>query len=294
MTVDAISDFLKKPYYGQNISIKSYAALSELNENCVTFAKECSAYSKNILSLNKNILAIVTPDFIKKIECTYIVSDNPRLDYLRVIKKFFITEVPTTGIHKSSVIEDGAIIGRNPSIGAHCYIGSDVVIGNKANIHHNVVITGKVTIGENCVIKSGAIIGEEGFGFEINENGVPEHFPHTGKIIIGNNVFIGSNSSIERGTIGSTTICDNVKIDDLSQIGHNTYTGENTLITAGSIVCGGAIIDKNCYIAPNVTIRQRIKVNENSFVGMGAVVVKDVLPGKTVIGNPAQEYKKHE
>lgn len=81
---------------------------------------------------------------------------------------------------------------------------------------------------------------------------------------------------------------DNVKVDDLVQIGHNSSTGMNTLITVGSILCGGVVVEENCYVAPNVTIREKVHVARNSFLGMGTVVIRDVDAGSTIIGNPGK------
>jgi UDP-3-O-[3-hydroxymyristoyl] glucosamine N-acyltransferase len=292
ITSKTLSSFLNKSYKGPDLEVNIHKPLSDISDNCLTFAKRYCREFEDILNSNKNILAIVTPEYDNRLACSYIVSESPRLDYLRIIRNFFILEEKIFGISPSTIIEDGAVIGEDPIIGAHCYIGKDVSIGDNVNIHHNVVIIGKVSIGDNCTIKSGAIIGEEGFGFERNEDYVPEAFPHTGMVIIGNNVFIGSNSSVERGTIGATEIQNNVKIDDLVQIGHNSLIGDNTMVTAGTIICGGVEISKNCYIGPNVTIRQRVKVLEKGYIGMGAVVIGDVMPGTTVVGNPAKELIK--
>lgn len=284
----SVAEFLQKDFNGINGRLESYSTLDKINPNTLVFAKVYKESIVEKLNEQKNLLAIVTPEYQGKIGCSYICSTNPRLDYLRVISHFFVTSKLKSGIHPSAIIEQGAKIGKNVCIGANCYIGSEVVIGENTEIHHNVVIIGKVTIGDNCYIKSGAIIGEEGFGFEINENGIPEHFPHTGSIRIGNNVFIGANTTIEIGTIGITIIEDNVKVDDLVQIGHNSSTGMNTLITVGSILCGGVVVEENCYVAPNVTIREKVHVARNSFLGMGTVVIRDVDAGSTIIGNPGR------
>ena len=117
----------------------------------------------------------------------------------------------------------------------------------------------------------------------------PPFYTDCGRNIhIGNNVFIGANTTIEIGTIGITIIEDNVKVDDLVQIGHNSSTGMNTLITVGSILCGGVVVEENCYVAPNVTIREKVHVARNSFLGMGTVVIRDVDAGSTIIGNPGR------
>lgn len=292
-TSSNISKYLNKDLHGSDITIVSFSELSNIEERTVVFANKYTDSFVGILNEEPNILAIVSPEYKDEIKCSYIVSENPRLDFMRVLSEFFIEENPNKGkIHRTAIIEDGAQIGQNATIGANCYISSKTVIGDNSQIHHNVIIEGDVRIGDNCVIKSGAIIGEEGFGFERNEFYIPEAFPHTGMVTIGNNVFIGSNSTVERGTIGATEIQDNVKIDDLVQIGHNSFIGENTMITVATLILGGVKISKNCYIGPNVTIREKIKVMEKAFIGMGAVVIRDVMPGKTVIGNPAKELIK--
>ena len=99
---------------------------------------------------------------------------------------------------------------------------------------------------------------------------------------------IGSNSTVERGTILNTIICDNVKIDDLVQIGHNTNIGNNTLIMVGALVLGGVKIGKQCWIAPNTTIREKIIIEDNASTGIGSVVVKNVKNGELVYGVPAK------
>ena len=288
----SVAKFLKKDFYGIDRKLDGYSTLDKINPDTLVFAKVYKESIVEKLNTQKDLLAIVTPEYQGKIGCSYICSTNPRLDYLRVISHFFVTSTSKLGIHPSAVIEQGAKIGKNVCIGANCYIGNEVVIGESTEIHHNVVIVGKVIIGDDCYIKSGAVIGEEGFGFEINEKGIPEHFPHTGSIRIGNNVFIGANTTIEIGTIGATIIEDNVKIDDLVQIGHNSSTGMNTLITVGSILCGGVVVEENCYVAPNVTIREKVHIAHNSFLGMGTVVIRDVDAGSTIIGNPGKLLNK--
>ena len=119
-----------------------------------------------------DILVIAINGYQNKLKCPHILSANPRLDYLRVIDYFFISKEKKKGIHPSAVIEQGVGLGQGVYVGANCYIGKDVNIGDNTEIHHNVVILGNVSIGRDCYIKSGAVIGEEGFGFEVNEEGI--------------------------------------------------------------------------------------------------------------------------
>ena len=147
-------------------------------------------------------------------------------------------------------------------------------------------------VGKNCVIKDNTVIGSEGFGFEYDEKGIPMHFPQIGEVVIGDNVWIGSNTTIERGTFEKTVIGNNILIEDVVQIGHNCIIGNNTFISGGVIICGSVIVGKNCWLAPNSVIREGIQIGDRGFVGLGAVVVKDVPEGDIVVGNPAKKFEK--
>lgn len=293
MDCSAIAVFLNKQLVGSNIEIVKFSTLAELKNNCFVFCKKYSVDFERVLNEHKMVLAIVTSEYEGRIDCSYIVSENPRLDYLRVIKEFFVERANQVDvIHPTAVIEDGAKLGENVYIGANCYIGKNVIIGDRTYINPNVIIVGDTMIGHDCFIKSGVVIGQSGFGFEMNENGIPEHFPHVGKIEIGNNVYIGANTAIDRGTLGSTIIHDNVKIDNLVHIAHNDVIGENSFVIAGAILGGGVEIGENCWIAPNVSIKQQSRVGDNALVGLGAVVLKNVDSNTVVVGNPAKVLKK--
>lgn len=291
MKSSEIARFLQKELVGEDIEIYSFSSLSNLSSNTVVFAKKYSKEYSEALSKAENVLAIVCEDFKDKVDVAHIVSSNPRLDYLRVVGQFFVEKEIPMSIHPTSMVEDGAIIGKNVSIGAHCYIASKVTIGDNTVIMPNTSIYGKVTIGNGCYIKPGVVIGGPGFGFEYDENDIPIHFPHTGEVIIGNNVYIGANTTIDRATIDATIIEDNVKIDNLVHIAHNCIVEKNSFVIAGSILSGGVTIGEKSWISPNSTIHQKVKVEKNSTVGMGAVVLKKVKEGTTVFGNPAYKVE---
>lgn len=288
-----IAQFLEKSVHGKEGIISSYASLSEIKSHSVVFAKKID---EDILCmLNErgcDILAIVVPGYKDRLKCSYIVSDNPRLDYMRVIQKFFENDKLLSGIHVTTVIEEGALIGKNVYIGANCYIGNEVTIGDNTRILSNVIIEGKTVIGKSCYIKSGVVIGQPGFGFEKNGDGLPIHFPHLGKVLIGNDVYIGANTAIDRATLESTIIGDHVKIDNLVHVAHNVMIGNNSYIIAGTILGGGVHIGENCWIAPNVSIKQQLHVGNGALVGLGAVVLNDIECNTVVVGNPAKLLKK--
>lgn len=287
MKSSVIAEYLKRTIYGEDIDILSFSSLSNIVENSVVFANKFNQNYVALLNEHK-VLALVSKDYEGKLDCSYIVSNNPRLDFVRIVQEFFVKR-PDASIHPSAVVEKGALIGKNVSIGPHCHISAESFIGDNTIIQANVTLLNKVTLGTNCYIEPGTVLGGEGFGYEYDEDGVPIHFPHTGDIVIGNNVCIGSNTCIDRGTIDSTIIDDDVKIDNLVHIGHNVHVRKNTLIVAGTVICGGVQIGENCWISPNASLHQKITVGDNAKVGIGAVVIGRVREGQTVFGVPAKK-----
>lgn len=293
ITSKEIALYLNKNHFGKEVETHYFSQLSNIKQNTVVFAKKFSDSFVELLNQNKNILAIVTSEYEGKIECSYIISENPRLDFIKALSKFFVKEIPNKGkIHPTAVIEEGAQIGKNVTIGAHVYISSQTIIGDDTIIHANVVLDNTVEIGKNCEIKSGAVIGQSGFGFEKDATGKSTHFPHFGGVIIKNNVYVGSSTAIDRGTLGDTIINDNVKIDNLVHIAHNDYIDENSFIIAGASIGGGVHIGKNCWVAPNASIKEQTRIGDNALIGLGAVVLKNVDENSVVIGNPAKRLTK--
>ena len=294
ITASDIANHLGATLYGENTTIERYAQLSSPLPHSIVFAKKYSDETVHALNKCNNILAIVTHDYVDKLTCSHIISDNPRLDYIKVLSNFFVQEKPKGFIHPTANIESGATIGKDVFIGAGCYVSAQCVVGDGCILHPNVVLDNRVVLGHNCEIKSGAVLGQEGFGFERNELGEPVHFPHFGDVIVGNNVFIGSNTTVERATLGSTVIEDNVKIDDLVQVGHNSHIGEGSMITVGAIVCGGAELKPQSYLAPNVTVKEKVTMGYRGFAGIGAVVLRDVADNTIVAGVPAKEINRNK
>lgn len=144
-----------------------------------------------------------------------------------------------------------------------------------------------VALGKDVYIGSGCVIGEDGFAYD-RIDGQLKRFPHLGKVIIGNRVEIEANTHIARGSLKDTIICDGVKIDANVHIAHNVFIDEDTMITAGVVLGGSCRIGKRVWVGLNATIRDGVTIGDDAVIGMGAVVVKDVPPGVTVIGNPAR------
>lgn len=224
---------------------------------------------------------------------TLITVKNPRLWFIRCLAAFFPLK-RKTGIHPTALIGKKCKIAKNVYVGSYVSIADDVVIGNGTKIHSGVHIHENVRIGKNVVLKSGCIIGGDGFGYERNEEGVLEKFPHIGGVIIEDDVEIGSNTCVDRGTLSDTIIGEGTKIDNLVHIAHNVIIGQHCAIIALAMIGGGVRIDDGAWIAPTACIRDGVVIGKHTLVGMGAVVTKKVDDGDIVIGVPAKSIKKTE
>lgn len=212
---------------------------------------------------------------------TALESSTPRLDFARLLALLdaqvgFVWSDAAPEIHPTARIGQHVVLGPGVRIGAHTVVG------------HHVVIGAEVEIGERCNIKSGAVIGEEGFGFERDATGAAVRLPHIGTVRIGNDVEVGSLTTVCRGTLADTLLHDGAKIDDHVHIAHNIHVGEHAFVIACAEVSGGVRIGKRAWIAPSATVLNQLTIGDDAVVGLGAVVVRNVEPGVTVVGNPAK------
>ncbi|MEI6647013.1 MAG: DapH/DapD/GlmU-related protein [bacterium] len=245
-----------------------------------------------IINQSRPALVICDAEAAPHIRVPHIVATNPRLSFIRCTTRWF-APVEEGGIHPTALVHPRATLGERVTVGAYTRVGPDVTIGDDCVIGSGVALEGELALGRRCRVKANAVIGAPGFGFERAEDGTPLHFPHLGRVVLEDDVWIGACSTIERATLGTTRLCRNVKVDDLVQIGHNTLTGENTLVMANVVICGGVKIGCDCWIAPNSVIKQKINVGDHVMVGLGSVVIRDVKEGQTVIGVPARPILPH-
>lgn len=222
-------------------------------------------------------------------EKCFIIVDNPRLTYIKLVNALFIT-VHEYGIHKTASIHPEARIHSNAFIGPNTYIGK-CEIGEGTVIYGNSYIYDNVKIGMNVTIHAGCVIGADGFGFDKDIDGRLHKFPHLGGVVIEDDVEIGSNTSIDRGTLDDTHISKGVKIDNFVHVAHNVKVGKNSLLIAHAMIGGSTEIGENTWIAPSVAIKDRLKIGSNVTVGLGAIVTKNIPDNEVWIGFPAKKLR---
>jgi len=286
-----IAHFLKRDVQGDNCLVKVPRSATNPCDNSVIFVDNVFLTTFDYSSLDKfRDVLLITNHKPDRLNASLILSPTPRLDFVRTLHQFFVRRT-SSETHATALIHPKARLGKNVTVGAHSVVGPDVSIADDTEIHQNVVISGVVRIGKRCVIKANSTIGSEGFSFVLDSDRL-EHFPQIGEIVIGDDVWIGANSTVERSALDETVIEDGVKIDDLVQIGHGARIGRLSSITSGVVVCGRASIGERCWLAPNSCIDVGISIGARAFVGMGAVVTKNLPENVVATGKPARVLRE--
>ena len=224
-----------------------------------------------------------------------IFSSNPYLDFARVLQLFDTRVLPVPGIHETAVIGKNCIIHPSVRIGAYCVIGDNCHIGQDSCLWPHVNVYDGVTVGERVVIHSGAVIGSDGFGNAHDGSGWVK-VPQLGGVLIGHDVEIGANTTIDRGALENTIIENGVKLDNQIQIAHNVVIGAHTAIAGCTAIAGSTVIGKRCMIGGGVCITGHIHVCDAVIItGMTAVTKSIDKPGMYSSSTVAQsnlEWRK--
>jgi UDP-3-O-[3-hydroxymyristoyl] glucosamine N-acyltransferase len=192
-----------------------------------------------------------------------------------------------------AVIEDGVAIGAGTEIGAFCFLGAGAHLGEQCRLYPRVTLYAGSIVRDRVIVHSGAVIGSDGFGY-VAANGKQWKFPQVGEVEIGNDVEIGSNTTIDRGSLDRTEIASGVKLDNLVHIAHNVRLGENTVIAAQTGISGSVVIGKNVSFGGQAGLGDHCRVEDGAIIGGQA----GILPGKTihagqiVWGTPARSLEK--
>lgn len=250
-------------------------------------------------------LCLTTADFVSHLAPTTIALIHPKP--LRAFAIIARALYPTTGIvahiHETAVIDPTATIGQGCAIGAYVIIEANAIIGAHTRIDSHTVIHENVSIGESSyiashvtishsligdrlMVKPGTHIGQQGFGFHMDEAG---HFdvPQLGAVVIGNDVQIGANVCIDRGSLDNTIIGNGVRIDNLVQIAHNVHIGDQSVIVAQTGIAGSTHLGRFVILAGQVGVAGHINIGNGVKVAAQSGLMRDVAAGETVAGSPA-------
>lgn len=294
MKISEILDFLSAEKIAftfegnRETTVEGFSSLQHYKPNSFTWIKT----GKNIpesLDLSQITLAIVSDGVDTGTIPNTIRTTNSKRAFFSSIEYFYGQEDDRPAVGQFTYISPKVKLGKNVRIGHNCTLDGDITIGDGTVIWNNVVIVNRVTIGRDCDIHSGAVIGHDGYGYTEDALHKKTMIKHFGGVSIGDRVLIGENVCISRGTIDDTILESGVKIDALGHIAHNCWFEEDAAMAVPCSVSGSVHIGRNGYLAGTI-IRNQCVIGENAFIGMGAVVVKDVPSGETVVGNPAKPF----
>lgn len=317
-TAQQIADLLKGTVEGNPKAIVTkLAKIEEGVDQSVSFLSN-PAYTSYIYTTDASVV-IVSNDLILekpvKSTCTLIRVQDPRASFSILLDAYNqINTNAQTGIEQPCFIAKSASIGKNAYIGAFSYIGEHVKIGDNVKIHPRAYIASKSVIGDDtvllsgvtlhadtvigkkCLLHSGVVIGGDGFGFTPNTENNYKKVPQIGNVVIEDHVEIGSNTTIDRATLGSTIIRKGVKLDNLIQIAHNVEIGENTVIAAQTGIAGSAKIGKNCIIGGQVGIVGHISIADGTKIAAQSGISNTIKEENEILqGSPAfkqSDYKR--
>nr|WP_315399483.1 UDP-3-O-(3-hydroxymyristoyl)glucosamine N-acyltransferase [uncultured Duganella sp.] len=288
-----------------NLEVTGIAPLTDAGVSHISFLSNSKLRAQALQTAAAAL--IVSPADDEFIAAGYggarIVTPNPYVYFARAAQYFYSLTaiVPPAGIHPTAfvgegaqiaasahigpkvVVEAGAVIGERAVIDAGCYIGREAVVGDDTHFFANVTFHAYCQIGARGIIHSGAVIGTDGFGFA-NEKGVYIKIPQTGRVMIGDDVDIGANTTVDRGALADTVIEDGVKLDNLIQIAHNCHIGAHTAMAGCVGMAGSTTVGKYCTFGGAAMINGHITIADHVNVGPSTMIPRSLTEPGTYIG----------
>ncbi len=284
-----------------SIVLTGFAPADRAHPGDLTFAENETYFERAEASAASAIL--VAGDFTSATKVLIRVA-NARVAFARVLPLFFPEPVFAPGIHPSAVIATAARIDPTAHIGPHCvvgaqvrigartvlqggnHVGADSQLGEDTNIFPNVTLYARIQIGHRVRIHSGTVIGADGFGY-VFDQGVHLKVPQIGNVIIGDDVEIGANVTIDRGALGPTSIGKGTKIDNLVQIAHNVTIGDHSLLVAQVGIAGSCKLGNYVILGGQVGLAGHLKIGNQVTIAAQSGVMHDIKDGAKMLGTPA-------
>ncbi|MDP9206386.1 MAG: UDP-3-O-(3-hydroxymyristoyl)glucosamine N-acyltransferase [Gemmatimonadota bacterium] len=310
ITAEAIAALVAGELIGDGkASVKGVAPLDRADVTDLSILS--SAKYAPMMGQTKAGVVLVDPEFrdIAGKSRARIIVKQPLEKLLSLLPRFYPESSPAPGVAATARIGKGAILGERISIGeyvviggnarlengviigAHCVIGEGVSIGESARLWPGVTLYPGTTLGTRTIVHSGARIGSDGFGYAFRD-GAHNKIPHVGRCIIGDDVEIGANSTIDRGSIDDTVIGNGTKLDNLVHIAHNVRIGEKCLLMAQVGVAGSSTIGDGAILAGQAGIRGHISIGAGARVAAQAGVFGDIPAGESWSGYPARPHRE--
>ncbi|MCC7201567.1 MAG: UDP-3-O-(3-hydroxymyristoyl)glucosamine N-acyltransferase [Nitrospirae bacterium] len=252
--------------------------------------------------------AVVIPNDVAFDRLPAIKVDNPYFAFSQLLHLFHDIPYTAGGIDENAIVGSNASLGQDVSIYPYVYIGNNACIGDRVTIYpfafigndsiigSNSVIYSNVTVREGCrigervIIHSGAVIGSDGFGY-VTHQGMHHKIPQVGGVIIEDDVEIGANTTIDRGTRGNTIISRGTKIDNLIQVAHNVFVGEHCLFAAQSGIAGSSKTGNHVIMAGQSGVVDHVNVGNNVIITAQSAATKDIRDGETISGMPSMPHR---
>lgn len=248
-------------------------------------------YRKQLAATAASVV-ILSPEVVADCPVATIATPQPYLYFARLSQWLNPPARPAPGVHELARVESpvpdsvsvgpgawvgpNVVFGENVVVGANCTIGAGVALGADTVLHPNVSIYAGCCLGQRVLVHSGAVIGADGFGFARESDGCWVKIPQVGRVLIGDDVEIGANTTIDRGALGDTVIEEGVKLDNQIQVGHNVRIGAHAALAGCVGIAGSARIGRRCTIGGGAIILGHLEITDDAHVSAGTLVAKSI------------------
>jgi len=285
--------------------IERVATLDHATGGCISFLAN-PKYASHLATCKASAV-IVAPAARERTALPRIVAADPYVYFARVSQLLNPLRLPAPGAALSAVVASevpasvsigagasigaGVVLGEAVVIGPGCHVGEGVHIGDGSVLHPNVTIYHDCVLGAHCIVHSGVVIGADGFGFARERDGSWVKIPQIGRVVIGDDVEIGANTTIDRGTLEDTVIGNDVKLDNQIQIAHNVHIGEHTAIAGCVGIAGSTTIGSRCMIGGQAGVIGHLEICDDVVISAGTLVTKSIRERGVYTGNrPLQQH----
>jgi UDP-3-O-[3-hydroxymyristoyl] glucosamine N-acyltransferase len=288
------------------VRLSGVGSLEAAGPSDLTFVRS-ERYAEKLSSSRAG--AVILPEGLDAAGRPAIRSPDPGLDFARAAADLAPGARPSPGIDPKAVVAPDARVDPSAHVGALAVVGARARVGAGSVIHPHAVVYPDASIGADCTVHAGAVvregcvlgdrvilqpgvvIGGDGFGYAMNEKGVFEKVPQLGRVVVGDDVEIGANTTVDRATLGETRLDDHVKIDNLVMVGHNCEVGEGSMIIAQAGLAGSTVVGRRVFLMAQSGTSGHLTIGDGAFVGGRGGITRDVDPGRRLWGFPAMEER---